>query len=121
MSLHSLFTDYARESLAPLEQDIIRGEQVKAALAIAQQRRLEEAQAQIAHASVEGLGQLECRISPEVYFRMAHIHGQECWTDDGFLADMRRKNPGMFNVRRAPRRVTLTMPGLAGSAENRAA
>ena len=117
--LSSIFSDFERDALAPLEQDILRGEQAKAALALNAQRRLEEAQSRIEHASVEGLGQLEARVHPEVYFRMVHLHGQGCWGDPGFLKSMRQKNPGMFSVPRGSRATTLRVDGLKPETGNR--
>lgn len=114
MALNDLFTDFEREALAPLEQDILRGEQVRAALALNRQRRLEEAQSRIRHACVEGLGQLEMRVDGDLYMRMVHLHGQGCWQDDGFRSHMRKANPGMFRPHSEPRTVTLTMPGFSG-------
>jgi hypothetical protein len=47
----------------------------------------------IKHKSVEGLGQLKCRIPPDAYHFWGQKLGYDCWNDNQFLDEFLRDNP----------------------------
>lgn len=102
--------DLTGDDLEPLRRDLIRGEHARASLAILGQQQLAEAEARIERAHVEGLGELQMRVDAGVYMRMALLFGPDCWRDEGFRADMLRKNPEM-RIRSRARKLTLRVAG----------
>ena len=44
--------------------------------------------------SVEGLGQLRCRIPVQDYHHYGQMYGYDCWNDQAFLDTYEESNPG---------------------------
>jgi hypothetical protein len=96
------------EELGPLREDLLRGEHARAALAIHQQQQLEAAHQRIERAHVEGLGELEMVVHPEIFVRMMAVHGRDCWESQEFRNHMKKCNPGMA-IRSRPRTLTVRL------------
>lgn len=106
--------DLDGDTLEPLRADLIRGEHARASVALMRQQQLAEAEGRIQRAHVEGLGELQMRVDPGVYFSMQLLHGIDCWKDAGFRSHMLQKNPGM-RIKSIARKPTLRVQGLRDS------
>jgi len=97
--------------LAPLQEELIRGEHAATAFALAAQQRIAVANAQIDHAFVDGLGELKMQIHPDIYFRMVALYGPRCWHDPEFRKSVYKKNPEV-RVHCRSRKTTVRVQGL---------
>ena len=97
--------------LAPLKADLLRGEHLAVALGELRQQRINQANAQIERAHVEGLGELTARIDRKLYVNLGLRFGFEAWSDPAFLDSVLAKNDGM-RIRSRSRKLTVRMPGL---------
>jgi len=79
--------------LAPMADELIRGERAAAAFALAAQQKIAQANAQIDHAFVDGLGELKMQIHADIYWRMVALYGPRCWHDPEFRESVYKKNP----------------------------
>jgi hypothetical protein len=99
--------------------DAVRGrlrDMAEAELAVAEerQRKLAEwhAKMQTAEArTIDGVGQLILRITPEAYHYWGRRLGYECWGDGQFKKEFARDNEAA-RVKYTPRTATILHPGL---------
>lgn len=62
---------------------------------LAEQRHIEKQMAGREHKAVDGLGELYGSIPEKVYLQMRIDHGDDCWSDPGFIEAFFRDNPGL--------------------------
>lgn len=97
--------------LEDLYKDLIRGEHAKSVLAEAEMRKVAEFNQQIEHRSVEGLGDLVCRVPLDVYLYWVAREGVHFWSEEsnrefiGKRAGGGLGNPGFLIDRRSVKTV----------------
>ncbi|XHR29899.1 MAG: hypothetical protein ACFUZC_04960 [Chthoniobacteraceae bacterium] len=99
-----------------MKDELVKGEHAAEAFALASQRRIAEANAQIDHAFVDGLGELKMQIHPDIYWRMVALYGPRCWHDPEFRASVYKKNPEV-RVHCRSRKTTVRVQGLRRSSQ----
>jgi hypothetical protein len=82
------------------------GWQVRAALAVAKQARINAVCQRLETRQMEGIGELTHRIDPDVYWAMRHKFGPDCWKDKKFLRDCELKGL-VCRMRSRPDKLTV--------------
>ena len=62
-------------------------------MTFSRQRRIAEANAAIERSWLEGFGEMHMSIDAEAFFYWTKRLGKECWTDPGFIRELKRDNP----------------------------
>jgi hypothetical protein len=62
-------------------------------MTFARQRRIAEANARLEQSWMEGFGEKHMSIDAEAFFYWTRRLGKECWTDPGFIRELKRDNP----------------------------
>jgi hypothetical protein len=81
------------EELAPIAGELVRGEHAKAALALQRQQRIAQATATVEARCIDGLGQPIMQLDQELWMRLRHEFGQDCFADASFRRSLLQKNP----------------------------
>lgn len=90
--------------------ELLRGERVRAELAILEQRRLKEASDLLETRHIEGLGQKVLCITREMAARLRMKYGMGCLHDPAFRKRLLEKNP-FLRVRSIPQKTTIRVDG----------
>ena len=74
------------EAPAAVVDEFRRGAQAHVAMAALRQERINAASRRLENSSklMEGVGQLEYRIDPDLYWAFRHTYGPDCWNDPDF-------------------------------------
>lgn len=110
---HDLFDGELLEAtnaaLWPFRSQIADAEMVRCALAIARQKRIAAANAQLERGFLEGIGEVVASIDVDVYHRFGAIYGYETVNSPDFLKSLLRDNPEM-RVQTKSRRCGIFLP-----------
>src|SRR4029077_7722800 len=80
-------------ALRRLKRELITGAKFQQEFAILRQERINEANRQIEHRVLEGIGEKVAEIDAELYWQMTYLYGEDCWADPDFIEDTLAKNP----------------------------
>jgi hypothetical protein len=93
--------------LAPLiVDDIVTGWNFKLAHLKAMQRNVAVASAAMELGSIEGLGQLEMKLTPDVFHYWGSRYGYDIWQDKGWVRRFKQDNPEV-TVRNQAKKATI--------------
>jgi hypothetical protein len=81
------------EEMWPFRSQIAEQEQVRAALALARQKRINEANRRIERKFLEGIGEVVATIDADIYHRFGLMYGYETVNSPDFLKSLLRDNP----------------------------
>lgn len=96
------------EVLSELWADLLRGEKAKAVLAEAEMARVIEFNRSLEHRTVDGLGQITCRVPMSTYLHWTTRYGPEFWRHRDSLDFFAARNPG-FLIDTFHRRTCVTV------------
>lgn len=102
-----LLTEITAE-MWPFRERLADKEQVRVAMALAAQKRMAAANAQIERRFVEGLGEVVMTLNADLYHRFAALYGYETVNSPDFIRTLLRDNPELRVKSRADA-VTLRM------------
>lgn len=89
------------EELAPIAGELVRGEHARATLTLQRQKRIAEATATVEARCIDGLGQPIMQLDQELWMRLRHEFGIDCFSDASFRKSLLQKNPELrVNVHR---------------------
>lgn len=109
------------EAMAPFRNQIVEDYKVRAALALAAQQRLAQANSRLDHVHCDGLGEKVASIHVDLFHMLGLKYGYETVRDPDFLKRLLRDNPEC-RVQSRSRNTTLLVQGLrpsGNSASNR--
>ena len=103
-------TTTLNEEMAPFRDQIVEDYKVRAALALAQQARLAQANSRLDHVHCDGLGETVASIHVDLFHMLGLKYGYETLRDPDFMKSLLRDNPEC-RVKSRPRNTTLLVQG----------
>jgi len=93
----------------PFKERLVETERVRAALALAEQKRIMIANGRLERRFIDGLGEVVASFSADVFHRLAAIYGYETVRSQDFLKAMLRDNPEL-RVKSRSTKIGIVVP-----------
>jgi len=107
----SIASTFGADNAMGAIQELHAGWEYKKLASRLRQNRIAQANARLERAAIEGIGELQLSIDPDIYHYWGQQLGYECWEDEEFRREFARDNEAA-RVKNVARKTTIIHPGM---------